>query len=64
MGRRQQLGKIAGLTPLRERIKAFRLLVQVLGLADARRRERSCVEGCCHEWHQLARGQEPRMPLT
>jgi hypothetical protein len=53
----EQLRKVAGLTPLHERIRAFRLLVQVLGLADARRRERSCANGCCHEWHRLARNQ-------
>lgn len=49
-----QLGKVAGLTPRHERIKAFRLLVEVLGLADARRREQFCADGCCHDWHQLA----------
>jgi hypothetical protein len=53
-----QLGKVAGLTPRHERIKAFRLLVQVLGLADARRRERFCAGRCSHEWHQLAPGRE------
>ncbi|MEU6417291.1 DUF5958 family protein [Streptomyces spiralis] len=39
----QQLGKIAGLSPLDEldeRRKAFRLLIAVLAIADARRRER------------------------
>ncbi|MFC9504209.1 DUF5958 family protein [Streptomyces sp. NPDC057002] len=54
----EQLGKVAGLTPLYERVRAFRLLLQVLGLADARRRERACADGCCHEWHQLGRGRE------
>ncbi|MER7578434.1 DUF5958 family protein [Kitasatospora sp. NPDC097691] len=48
-----QLGKVAALTPAHERIKAFRLLVHTLGLADARRRERFCAAGCGHEWHHL-----------
>ncbi|MFJ5732390.1 DUF5958 family protein [Streptomyces paradoxus] len=51
----QQLGKVAALRPRHERIKAFRLLVHVLGRADARRRERYCAEGCGHDWHQLGR---------
>ncbi|MFE0382085.1 DUF5958 family protein [Streptomyces inhibens] len=59
----EQVGKAAGLPPRHERIKAFRLLVQILGLADARRRERICADGCCHEWHRLARDQEPGLPV-
>ena len=49
----QQLGKIAGLTPVDERRKAFRLLVAVLAIADGRRRERFCSAGCSHWWHRL-----------
>ncbi|MFD0358170.1 DUF5958 family protein [Streptomyces sp. NPDC127110] len=49
-----QLGKIAGLTPLDERRKAFRLLVALLAVADERRRERFCSDGCGHWWHRLA----------
>lgn len=49
----QQLGKIAGLTPVDERRKAFRLLIAVLAIADGRRRERFCSGGCGHWWHQL-----------
>lgn len=49
----QQLGKIAGLTPVDERRKAFRLLVAVLAVADERRRERFCSGGCGHWWHNL-----------
>ncbi|MEV6733914.1 MULTISPECIES: DUF5958 family protein [unclassified Streptomyces] len=49
----QQLGKIAGLTPLDERRKAFRLLISVLAISDGRRRERYCSDGCGHEWHKL-----------
>ncbi|WP_326601241.1 DUF5958 family protein [Streptomyces sp. NBC_01799] len=49
-----QLGKIASLTPLDERRKAFRLLVAVLAIADGRRRERFCSDGCGHWWHRLS----------
>ncbi|MFD8913758.1 DUF5958 family protein [Streptomyces sp. NPDC059575] len=49
----EQLGKIASLTPLDERRKAFRLLIAVLALADERRRERFCANGCAHWWHRL-----------
>lgn len=48
-----QLGKIASLTPLDERRKAFRLLVAVLAIADERRRARFCSDGCGHWWHDL-----------
>jgi len=50
----EQLGKIAGLAPLDERRKAFRLLIAVLTIADARRRERFCSTGCSHWWHRLS----------
>lgn len=50
----EQLGKIAGLTPLDERRKAFRLLIAVLTVADGRRRERFCSSGCGHWWHHLS----------
>ncbi|MGW6617035.1 DUF5958 family protein [Streptomyces erythrochromogenes] len=49
-----QLGKIADLTPVDERRKAFRPLVAVLSIADERRRERFCSGGCGHWWHHLA----------
>ncbi|MFJ3138510.1 DUF5958 family protein [Streptomyces sp. NPDC086843] len=49
-----QLGKIASLTPRDERRKAFRLLVAVLAIADGRRRERYCSNGCSHWWHRLS----------
>ncbi|MFF8607222.1 DUF5958 family protein [Streptomyces sp. NPDC015346] len=48
----EQLGKIACLTLLDERRKAFRLLIAVLSIADARRRERFCSGGCSHGWHR------------
>lgn len=50
----EQLGKIAGLAPLDERRKAFRLLIAVLTISDARRRERFCSDGCSHWWHRLS----------
>lgn len=50
----QQLGKIVGLTPHDERLKSFRLLIAVLAVADGRRRERFCSDGCSHEWHRLS----------
>lgn len=50
----QQLSKIAGLAPLDERRKAFRLLIAVLAIADGRRRERFCSNGCAHWWHRLS----------
>ncbi|WP_331737521.1 DUF5958 family protein (plasmid) [Streptomyces sp. NBC_00984] len=49
-----QLGKIASLTPRDERRKAFRLLVAVLAIADGRRREHYCSDGCGHWWHRLS----------
>ncbi|MFE5492619.1 DUF5958 family protein [Streptomyces virginiae] len=50
----EQLGKIASLAPRDERRKAFRLLVAMLAIADERRRERSCSNGCGHWWHRLS----------
>ncbi|MEU3317125.1 DUF5958 family protein [Streptomyces sp. NPDC006662] len=49
----EQLGRIASLAPLDERRKAFRLLISVLAVADDRRRQRFCSDGCGHEWHRL-----------
>ncbi|MFF4322985.1 DUF5958 family protein [Streptomyces sp. NPDC001568] len=48
-----QLAKIINL-PQDERVKSFRLLVALLGVADERRRERFCVHVCNHSWHWLA----------
>ncbi|MFJ9519315.1 DUF5958 family protein [Kitasatospora sp. NPDC101801] len=45
-----QLTKIVNL-PQDERGKAFRLLVALLGVADKRRREQFCADGCTHAWH-------------
>ncbi|WP_406483046.1 DUF5958 family protein [Streptomyces sp. NBC_01615] len=38
--------------PSYDRARAFRLLVALFAIADTRRRERHCVGGCSHEWHQ------------
>lgn len=50
----EQLGEIAALAPLNERRKAFSLLIAVLVIADARRRERFCSDDCSHQWHRLS----------
>ncbi|MDH6193106.1 hypothetical protein M2168_006224 [Streptomyces sp. CZ24] len=52
-----QLAKIINL-PQDERVKAFRLLVALLGVADERRRERFCADRCGHAWHQLAKSPD------
>ncbi|NGO75244.1 hypothetical protein G6045_06055 [Streptomyces sp. YC504] len=54
----EQLAKIASLAPQHERIKAFRLLVALLAVADGRRRERFCSHGCSHSWHHLDTGPD------
>ena len=51
----EQLAKIINLPP-DERVKAFRLLVALLGVADDRRRRRFCADGCGHAWHHLKTG--------
>ncbi|KES03712.1 hypothetical protein BU52_28750 [Streptomyces toyocaensis] len=51
----EQLTKIINL-PQDERVKAFRLLVALLGVADERRRARFCAHGCSHAWHHLGTG--------
>ncbi|MHA6765027.1 DUF5958 family protein [Streptacidiphilus sp. PAMC 29251] len=55
-----QLTKIVNL-PQNERVKAFRLLVALLGVADKRRRERFCADGCTHAWHQLTAGADTEL---
>jgi hypothetical protein len=55
------IGTVARLRPPHEQVKAFRLLVRLLAVADERRREQCRVwfgEGpCYHAWHRL--GAEP-----
>ncbi|MEU2998957.1 DUF5958 family protein [Streptomyces sp. NPDC006995] len=45
---------MASLTPHDERLKSFRLLIAVLAVADERRRERFCSDGCGHARHRLS----------
>jgi hypothetical protein len=52
-----QLQKIINL-PQNERVKAFRLLVALLRVADKRRRELFCADGCTHTWHQFVAGPD------
>jgi hypothetical protein len=54
-----QLPVIAGLRPRHERIRAFRLLLHLLAVADARRRRRTCADGCSHYWHHLPPAPTP-----
>jgi hypothetical protein len=46
------LSRIASL-PEPEHVKSFRLLMALFSIADARRRETQCKDGCTHEWHNL-----------
>ncbi|MFJ4692452.1 DUF5958 family protein [Streptomyces sp. NPDC088766] len=56
------MGKIASLTPLGERRKAFRLPVAVLAVADGRRRDHFCSHGRGHRWHHLPGADRPFRP--
>jgi hypothetical protein len=49
---REQLAKIGNL-PEPEMEKSFRLLLALLSISDARRRQINCVDGCTHSWHNL-----------
>jgi len=46
------LDRIAALPP-DERQKAFRLMFALYCIADTRRRETQCKNGCSHEWHNF-----------
>lgn len=39
--------------PEDEQEKSFRLLFSLFALADKRRRETHCINGCSHEWHNI-----------
>ncbi|MEV5824923.1 DUF5958 family protein [Spirillospora sp. NPDC052242] len=41
--------------PEHELEKAFRLLVALFSMADARRYATYCADGCTHEWHRRRR---------
>ncbi|GIF06910.1 hypothetical protein Asi03nite_44480 [Actinoplanes siamensis] len=47
---RDQLAKIGNL-PEAEMEKSFRILLALLSIADSRRREVDCANGCTHSWH-------------
>jgi hypothetical protein len=46
------LDRIAALPP-DERQKAFRLMFGLYCIADTRRRQTQCKNGCSHEWHNF-----------
>jgi hypothetical protein len=46
------LDRIAAL-PADERQKAFRLMFALYCIADTRRRQTQCKNGCSHEWHNF-----------
>jgi hypothetical protein len=46
------LDRIAAL-PTGERQKAFRLMFALYCIADTRRRQTQCKNGCSHEWHNF-----------
>jgi hypothetical protein len=41
--------------PSDEWVKSFRLMIALFTLADRRRRETWCRNGCDHDWHNLAK---------
>ncbi|MEV6159124.1 DUF5958 family protein [Nonomuraea sp. NPDC052129] len=49
---REQLAKVGNL-PEAEMEKSFRILLALLSISDARRREIDCANGCAHWWHNL-----------
>jgi len=46
------LDRVAAL-PAGERLKAFRLIFALYCIADTRRRDTNCRNGCSHEWHNF-----------
>jgi hypothetical protein len=54
------LNRVADL-PADERQKAFRLMFALYCIADTRRRQTQCKNGCSHEWHNFdTDAAEPR----
>ncbi|MGW9032262.1 DUF5958 family protein [Streptomyces sp. NPDC055722] len=47
-----------------DRARAFPLLLALFAVADTRRRERHCADGCTHEWHNLAGHPDARPTAT
>ncbi|WP_406487939.1 DUF5958 family protein [Streptomyces phaeochromogenes] len=50
--------------PPYDRARAFRLLVALFAIADNRRRERYCADGCSHAWHQLTAHRDEGPAVT
>lgn len=49
---KMQLSKIVNL-PESEWLKAYKLIMALMKIADDRRRNTECRNGCTHWWHQL-----------
>ena len=49
-----ETGFTFGNLPPHEWTKTFRLLIALFSIADRRRRETTCRNGCSHAWHHLA----------
>jgi hypothetical protein len=48
---KMQLVKVLNL-PSAEYLKSFSILISLLSIADTRRRNNQCKDGCSHWWHQ------------
>lgn len=48
----EAIDKIKNLPP-NEWEKAFILFISIFSIADKRRRETTCLNGCTHEWHNI-----------
>lgn len=48
---KMQLAKVLNL-PSTEYLKSFSILISLLSIADTRRRNNQCKDGCSHWWHQ------------
>lgn len=48
----EALNKIVHL-PKNEQLKSFKLLIKLFSIADKRRRDTECKDGCQHEWHNI-----------
>ena len=54
---KMQLAKVLNL-PSIEYLKTFFLLVSIFSVADTRRRNNQCKNGCSHWWHRSQTGEE------
>jgi hypothetical protein len=46
------LQKVLNMSGL-DQMRSFKLLVTVFSVADERRRNKQCIGGCTHDWHNL-----------